>query len=233
MLIYNYKKRLKDLRGISTGDIPKMHHDINIVKDTNSLLSELFNVIMAKDQKYGSRWLIGLERYVQDQKKSIERRFTRNLSRGHIIEVELFGHFNKELTFLHPAVVLYDNNRGQLLVAPISSTKYNDNDPLHIDVDSSDGLHHGSGICLEAIRGVDKNRVLYQYDYKGRKAKVRTEVLDKIDLTIMEYFLPTTFKQFKKLEDELDKERKKVIDLEEENEFLRKQLDKETVPFAE
>ncbi|MGR9527457.1 type II toxin-antitoxin system PemK/MazF family toxin (plasmid) [Priestia megaterium] len=123
-------------------------------------------------------------------KRRVPRRFTKNVSRGHIVQVELFGHFNKELTFLHPAVVLYDNNKGQLLVAPISTSKYKDNDPLHVDVEPADGLHHGSGVCLESIRGVDKNRVLFQYNKDGKNAKLRTEVLNKIDLTIMEYFCP-------------------------------------------
>ncbi|PGT81585.1 hypothetical protein COD11_17105 [Bacillus sp. AFS040349] len=179
---------------------------------------------MKKNQYYGIRWLVGLERYVKDQSRNLPHLFRRNLSRGHIVEVELFGHFNKELTFLHPAVVLYDNNKGQLLVAPISTGKYGDTDPLHIDVDSADGLNHGSGICLEAIRGVDKNRVLFQHEKNGKKAKVRPEVLDKIDLTIMEHFMPNMFHKYTEIESKLAEEQKKNVELLEEIEDLKEQL---------
>jgi len=217
-----YKSKLKTLKNIPDSKRPKMHEDIQLVKDSNNLLSELFNVIMEKNQYYGIRWLIGLNRYIQDQKKRIPRPFKKHLSRGHIVEVELFGHFNKELTFLHPAVVLYDNNKGQLLVAPISS-KYGDNDPLHIDVDTNDGLHHKSSICLDSIRVVDKNRVLYQHEKDGKKAKVTSETLDKIDLAIMEHFLPKMFKKYKELEKKLLEEEKRYNKLEKEyNELMEK-----------
>ncbi len=219
-----YKTKLKSFKGIPNENIPKMHEDIQLIKDSNELLSELFNEIMKKNQYYGIRWLVGLERYVKDQSRNLPHLFRRNLSRGHIVEVELFGHFNKELTFLHPAVVLYDNNKGQLLVAPISTGKYGDTDPLHIDVDSADGLNHGSGICLEAIRGVDKNRVLFQHEKNGKKAKVRPEVLDKIDLTIMEHFMPNMFHKLTEIESKLAEEQKKNAELLEEIEDLKEQL---------
>lgn len=219
-----YRTRLKGFKGIQNENIPKMHEDLSLIKDTNELLSELFNEIVKKNQSYGIRWLMGLERYVKDQSKSITHVFRKNLSRGHIVEVELFGHFNRELTFLHPAVVLYDNNKGQLLVAPISSGKYGDNDPLHIDVDSADGLKHKCGICLEHIRGVDKHRVLYQHEKDGKKAKVRPEVLDKIDLTIMEHFMPNMFRIYSEAKDKLAEEQQKNKKLIEEIELLKKQL---------
>ncbi|MEQ2465386.1 MULTISPECIES: type II toxin-antitoxin system PemK/MazF family toxin [Niallia] len=219
-----YRTKLKDFRGIPNENIPKMHENLGLIKDTNELLSELFNEIIKKNQYYGIRWLMGLERYVKDQSKRISHVFRKNLSRGHIVEVELFGHFNKELTFLHPAVVLYDNNKGQLLVAPISSGKHGDDDPLHIDADTADGLKHGSGICLEAVRGIDKNRVLYQHEKDGKKAKVRPEVLDEIDITIMEHFMPNMFRIYTETQDKLIDEQQKNKELLEENELLKEQL---------
>jgi mRNA-degrading endonuclease toxin of MazEF toxin-antitoxin module len=222
-----YKTTLKSFKGIPKEDIPKMHEDINLIKDSNELLLELFNEIMKKNQYHGIRWLMGLERYVKDQSRRIPHIFRKNLSRGHIVEVELFGHFNKELTFLHPAVVLFDNNKGLLLVAPISSSKYGDSDSLHIDVDITDGLHHGSAVCLEAIRGVDKNRVLYQHEKDGKKAKVRSEVLDKIDLAIMEHFMPNMYRKFSDIEKKLLNAEKKNDELQEEIQTLKEQL-KET-----
>lgn len=223
-----YKAKLNSFKGIPSVNIPKVHEDLELIKDSNELLSELFNVILKQNQYYGIRWLMGLERYVLDQSKQIPRVFRKNLSRGHIVEVELFGHFNKELTFLHPAVVLYDNNKGQLLVAPISSGKYGNNNPLHIDVDSTDGLHHESGICLDAIRGVDKNRVLFQHSKNGKNAKVRSEVLDKIDLTIMEHFMPNMFKKFNDTESKLIEEQQKNKELLDEIEILKEQLKQST-----
>ncbi|MCM3164528.1 type II toxin-antitoxin system PemK/MazF family toxin [Metabacillus litoralis] len=219
-----YKAKLSGFKATPSANIPKMHEDLELIKDSNELLSDLFNVILKQNQYYGIRWLMGLERYVLDQSKKIPRIFRKNLSRGHIVEVELFGHFNKELTFLHPAVVLFDNNKGQLLVAPITSGKHGDSDPLHIDVDSSDGLHHESGICLEAIRGVDKNRVLYQHSKDGKNAKVRSEVLDRIDLAVMEHFMPNMFKKFKDAEIKLIEEQQKNKELMDEIETLKEQL---------
>lgn len=224
MLTNKYKTKLKGFKGISGSDIPKMHEEIELVNDSNKLLLDLFNEIMEKDQSYGIRWLMGFERYIKVHSKSISKIFRKNLSRGHIVQVELFGHFNRELTFLHPAVVLYDNNKGQLLVAPISTSKYRDTDPLHIDVDSFDGLDHESGICLEAIRGIDKHRVLYQHEKDGKKAKVRSEILDKIDLAIMENFLPNTFKNFEYMKVKLIEEQKRTLELEDENKLLKEQL---------
>ncbi|GIO22261.1 type II toxin-antitoxin system PemK/MazF family toxin [Oceanobacillus sp. J11TS1] len=219
-----YRKKLKGFKENQYENIPKMHEDLTLMKDTNDLLSELFNEIMKKNQYYGIRWLMGLERYIKVHSNSISRIFRKNLSRGHIVEVELFGHFNRELTFLHPAVVLYDNNQGQLLVAPISSGKYGDNDPLHIDVDSADGLKHKCGICLEHIRGVDKHRVLYQHEKDGKKAKVRPEVLDKIDLSVMKHFMPNMFHNYSETKDKLVYEQQKNKELIEEIELLKEQL---------
>lgn len=209
---------LVSLRGKPTHSHPKVHENIDLIKDTNKMLSELFNIVMKKDQYYGINWLIGLERYVQDHSRNLRPVFNKHLSRGHIVQVELFGHFNKELTFVHPALVIYDNNSNHLLVAPISTSKYQDADPLHIDIDTNDGLHHGSGICLDAIRIVDKNRVLYQVEDSNRnKAKARPEVLDKVDSAILEHFLPQTFKNYNEikvnLEQEVQKNAKLLIEI--------------------
>ncbi|MDE0583237.1 type II toxin-antitoxin system PemK/MazF family toxin [Planococcus sp. A6] len=226
MLKKKYKNLLISLRGKPAYSHPKVYENIELIKDTNKLLSELFDVVMKKDQYYGINWLVGLERYVEDHSGSI-RTFNKHLSRGHIVQVELFGHFNKELTFVHPALVLYDNNSNHLLVAPISTSKYQDSDPLHIDVDTNDGIHHESGICLDAIRIVDKNRVLYQIEDSNRnKAKARPEVLDKVDLAIMEHFLPQTFKNINEVKENLEQEIQKNAKLLIEIADLKSQLAK-------
>lgn len=227
MLIDKYKPILNRLKDKTSHPIPKVHENIDLIKDTNKQLSELFNVIMKKDQYYGINWLLGLERYVKDHSRRISPIFNKHLTRGHIVQVELFGHFSKELTFIHPALVLYDNNSNLLLVAPISTSKYQDNDPLHIDIDSRDGIHHGSGICLDSIRIIDKSRVLFQYEDKnGNKPKARPEVLDKVDLAILEYFLPQTFKTFNEVKVNLEQEVQKNAELMLEIAKLKKQLEK-------
>ena len=55
---------------------------------------------------YGIKWMVGLQKYLEDKDTRTIKWFNNHLSRGHVVEAELFGHFNKELTFAHPCVVL-------------------------------------------------------------------------------------------------------------------------------
>ena len=45
--------------------------------------------------------MLGLQRYKDDKKCSIEKPFKDHLSRGHIIVVQLLSHFNKELSLIY------------------------------------------------------------------------------------------------------------------------------------
>ncbi len=209
MNVEKYKNQLKTLKKKKQEKktIPRLKQDPQCILDCKSLLDKLFWTILNQEQDYGIKWMLGLQRYTDDKKRSIEKPFKDHLSRGHIIEIELFGHFNKELSFVHPAVVLHDNSSGWLLIAPISTSKYGSSNSLHIDVTSKDGLHHNSGVCLDDIRVIDKHRVLYQHIKEGTKQKLRPEKLNEIDNAILKHYLPFTYKHYNKIETELKKER--------------------------
>lgn len=51
-----YKSKLKTLKNIPNTKIPKMHEDIHLVKDSNKLLLELFDVTMEKINTMGCNY---------------------------------------------------------------------------------------------------------------------------------------------------------------------------------
>lgn len=210
-----FKQKLSSLRGLS--NIPQFIEDPDCIIESKKLLDDLYYVMLNQRKDYGIKWMFGLRRYIDDKKRSLNRRFTGHLDRGHIVETELFGHFNQELSFIHPAVVLHDNNSGWILVAPVSTTKHGDNDPLHVDVDTRDGFNHECAVCLDDIRVIDKNRILYQHSKNRNNRKVRSLKLDELDLAILEHYLPVTNKRLNDKIGELENkinELQKDLDLE-------------------
>lgn len=199
-----YKAKLAALDGKTS--MPKLKDDPEALMDMKELLDSLFKCMASYYADYGIKWMIGLKRYLEDKKGSISRPFTGNPARGHIVEVDLFGHFNRELTFIHPAVVLYENNEGWMLIAPISTSKHGSPNSLHIDVDENDGLKHPCGVCVTDIRVIDKSRVLFQHESEGKKSKLRPEKLDEIDNAILQNYLPIYHQRFLDLESTLLKE---------------------------
>ncbi|ODA09269.1 hypothetical protein A7312_26750 [Paenibacillus polymyxa] len=156
----------------------------------------------------------GLEKYVEDKEDRFSTKwFNDHLSRGHIVEVELFGHVNKELTFAHPCVVLFDGSYsnesgGWMLVAPISTPRYQDGGDFTVDITELDGIKHNSGVCIDAIQVIDKRRVLYQHELADKnKSKIRTEKLDEIDFSILKYYLPKLNEKLLDIEQELAQEK--------------------------
>ncbi|MGF9909573.1 type II toxin-antitoxin system PemK/MazF family toxin [Brevibacillus porteri] len=217
-----YIEKLEALEKVSK--IPKMREDPECYVDTRELLDELFKYLMTVKQDYGIKWLFGLKRYIQDKKETLRRPFNSHLDRGHIVEVELFGHFSNELTFLHPAVVLFDDLSGWMLIAPISTSKFSSPNPLHIDVTEEDGLKHPCGIALDSIRVIDKKRVLYQHKNEGSNSKLRPAKLDEVDQTIMQHYLPQLYHRFNKIESELNKEREEHEKTKEELRNLQERI---------
>lgn len=200
--------------------IPKTFLNIELVSDTQLLLNKLFTTILQKNQKFSMRWIIGLERYVSSLNSSIKP-FSEHLRRGNIVEVELFGHFNTELTFLHPAVVLY-NRRDRVLIAPISTSNYQDSNPLHIDVGVTEGLKHNCGISLDEIYMINKDRIAYKHtDSSNQTVKLPDVILNKIDELISENFMPEYYKTFQKNKEDLEEARKRIKEL--ENQIQKKQ----------
>ncbi|MEH6941419.1 type II toxin-antitoxin system PemK/MazF family toxin [Bacillus sp. JJ722] len=216
MKIGKYKGKLKVLKG--KVPIPKMKEDVESILDSKALMDELFNYLMSTKQDYGIMWLMGAKRYLDDKKERLKSPFSGHLDRGHLVEVELFRHFNKELTFIHPAVILYESLLNWVIIAPISTGKYCTGDDFHIDVDENDGLRHQSAICLNDIRAIDKNRILYQHSKEGQNVKVQSITLDKIDQVLIEKIMPVTYKRYCELEIALEQEKrnhsKTILELE-------------------
>lgn len=223
MITNKYKQKLKSFKGMLVSTIPKTHQDINLINDIQLQQLQLFKKMLNKDQKYSIRWLIGLERYIQSIDRNISKPFRKNLKRGHIVEVELFGHFNRELTFLHPAVVLFDNKNGLLLVAPISTPLYNDSNDLHIDVGVADGLKHNCAIALDEIQMIHKDRVVFQHKHEGVPQKVQTATLDKIDNLILKNFLPQTDSKVAQLNSDFQTQEALLQQLKEDNKRLEEE----------
>jgi len=219
-----YKAKLQNFKSLSQSNIPKTFNDADLIIDIQNTQNQLFKALLHKNQQYSIRWLFGFDRYIRSLNKSIARPFRSNLKRGHIVEVELFGHFNRELTFLHPAVVLYDNHQGQILVAPISTGLHGNANKLHIDVGQTEGLKHDCAIALDELLMIHKDRVHYQHKIKNKSVKLPDYVLDTIDELILEYFLPQKHVEVKKLDKDLADEKIKVSQLEKKIELLEKQL---------
>jgi len=219
-----YKTKLQKFKALSQSNIPKTFNDPDLVIDIQNTQNELFKTLLHKDQQYSIRWLFGFDRYIQSLNKSIARPFRRNLKRGHIVEIELFGHFNRELTFLHPAVVLYDNHKGQILVAPVSTSLHGNANKLHINVGKTEGLKHDCAIALDELLMIHKDRVHYQYKTKNKPDKVPDYILNTIDDLILEYFLPQKHIEIEKLVNDLADEKVKVSQLEKKIALLEEQL---------
>jgi mRNA-degrading endonuclease toxin of MazEF toxin-antitoxin module len=234
---YDFKKKLAGLDGVNP--IHKIKTDVECVIEIRELIEKLYKCMLTYKIDYGIKWLSGLQRYVDDKEDILKstKWFKDHLARGHVVEVDLFGHFNKELTFAHPCVVLFDgsydnNNGGWMLVAPISTPRYNDNNDFTVNVGVIDGLKHDSGVCIDSIQVIDKRRVLFQHDLPDKtKSKIRPEKLTEIDLKILEYYLPETFKKYNENDNALSKEKadhdqtkKELDDIKKLNEELLEKL---------
>jgi mRNA-degrading endonuclease toxin of MazEF toxin-antitoxin module len=206
MDVKKFREKLQAAK--ATVPIPQMKEDPECILESRDLLDRLFKTMLTYDQAYGIKWMMGLDKYLTDKSRSTSSWFRGHLDRGHLVEIELFGHFNRELTFAHPAVVLYDaSSEGMLLVAPISTTQYGDSDPLHIDLEVADGVKHLCAVRLDSIRSIDKRRVLYQHNKDGQNCKVRSSKLDQIDSVLLDKFMPVTARRITKLEQDLQTER--------------------------
>ena len=200
--------------------IPTMDSQKTLIVETKRLTNKLHSIIMKTDQYYGLNWLVGFEQYIELKRGNLLNKTyvptKRHYSRGHIVSIELFGHFNKELTFIHPAIVLYDSNGTNMLVAPISSTKFNDINALHIDITTSDGMKNNCAICLDQIRFIDKSRVVFQWtNQTSSNIKISSTILDRIDEALLTNYLPSSDAQINQLNLDLKEareENKKLSD---------------------
>ncbi len=216
-----YISKLKKL----TEDEKNMRSDSdpNLILDTKKLLDDFFSVIMSLKLEDGLKWILGLEEYIED-KKNKEHIHYRRYTRGHIVEVELFGHFDKELTYSHPALTLYDGGNS-VLVAPISGGKYGDDNIMHIDVTKQEGLRKNCAVMVDSLRIIDKKRILYQHKKDELNVKISAEILDEIDNIIISKFIPGHRTKYDQLKMDLYKEVDKNEVALNEIEKLKKELE--------
>lgn len=226
-----FKNELDQARVLkkSRQPVPTMDSEKSLIVETKKLTNKLHSVIMQADQYYGLNWLVGFEQYIElKEGKLLNKPYIptkKHFRRGHIVSIELFGHFNDELTFLHPAIVLYDGNASNMLVAPISSSKFNDGNPLHIDITTSDGMKNNCGICLDQIRFIDKSRVIFQWtDKTNSKIKIPSTVLDLIDDALLKHYLPSSKSLINQLNADLEKEKEENRKLKDQLKELNRQL---------
>lgn len=99
-------------------------------------------------------------KHINKWSSTMERTYTTKYSRGNILMVD-FGSFNYgfEFSYEHPAVVLVERKQ-HLLVVPGSTKKYNSPFPEYIDASPSDGFARNTGLLLEQMRWIHKNRVV-------------------------------------------------------------------------
>jgi mRNA-degrading endonuclease toxin of MazEF toxin-antitoxin module len=124
------------------------------------------------------QWVKNIDRWSSTKGKT----YTTRYHRGDILMVD-FGSVNYgfEFSYEHPCVVLVER-KHHLLVVPGSTKKYNSPFPEYYDVTPSDGFARNTGILLEQMRWIHKNRVVTN---TGRTAS--QQALDAIEEFILSY----------------------------------------------
>ncbi|PGQ98303.1 hypothetical protein COA25_31800, partial [Bacillus cereus] len=179
--------------------------------------------------------LLGLDRYIEDKKSYRARgnrpaRATKDFKRekGRIVTVELFGHFDKELTYEHPCIILA-GGWGWAVVAPISSTKYGDTVNTHIDLEPP-LMSNKCGIMLENLRYISEKRILASREKLTADTTIATDPnygkkkLAEIDDQLAKLLLPYPYNGYKKKEEDLIKTQKDLEDALKENDEKEKKL---------
>lgn len=209
----------------------KTKKNTELQKDLDLILEELKSTLLKKSSNYTMKWLIGLEKYIHalNIKPKKDTELTPHLRRGAIINVELFGHFNTELTFKHPAVVLFDK-KDRILVAPVSSSFFNNDSnlkDLYIDVGINEGFANDCGISLADIYMVNKNRIVSTVKNNlGNAARVPSYTLDKIDSIITNNFISKHDNEIEELKSEKEFLKQEILDLEQKKIELEQEIKK-------
>ncbi|MGG1571559.1 type II toxin-antitoxin system PemK/MazF family toxin [Fictibacillus sp. NRS-1165] len=169
----------------------KVKDDPQIVLDLYEIKRSLDDDFREWDLERGIHWLLGFEAYVKEKKIGFKSKYLDyTFRRGTILMVDFFGHFGKELTYEHPAVVLYDDGHC-VLVAPISSPCYQDGIETHVNIEKRKkdqaNMPNNCGIKLEQIRYVSKSRIIEQFQYITNR-----DILAEIDIKLMALLSPFT-----------------------------------------
>ncbi|MFE0507131.1 type II toxin-antitoxin system PemK/MazF family toxin [Peribacillus butanolivorans] len=211
-----YKRWIKkdSVTGIKPSDGKKASDSPELILDIVDDLNWLDRTVRKMDMEDAIKWALGLDLYVRDKSNQsnppLYSKFaTRSFvgERGRIVSIELFGHFDTEFTFEHPAIVL-GGGTDWIIVAPISSPCYGDGIDTHVDLTTA--INHGEmrntcAIKLESIRAISKRRIIEWYGKISDKTK-----LDEIDEKIAKMTIP---KFHEALVDTKDKLSQSVEDL--------------------
>lgn len=151
--------------------------------------------------------------------------------RGRVVYADL-GAFNigSETSFRHPCLILYEG-RNWALVAPMTSKKYGDPVALHYDLPTYYRFDSPTTLQLDAIKVIDKRRILGYFFSKSQQETVRDpqdfehlepitidkKDLDAVDELIGRHFAPGLHKQIARY-------RFRAQQAEIENELLRREL---------
>lgn len=192
---YKSKNRFDRTEGCKQSTGKNVIDEPNLIIDIIENMRILENTVRKKDLENGINWYLGFDSYVKDKKVSQCRKFNKIIFRkGEIITVDFFGHFGTELTYEHPAIILKDTYDG-IIIAPISSSCFNDNIPTHISLQKNisdiGGMKNNCGIKLEQIRFISKNRIIYRH---GKVSN--TKKLDEIDNGLMKLLSASSYNRF-------------------------------------
>lgn len=192
-----YKQQVK--RDRTTGRKPvdgkRVNRDPQLIIDYIEGMRNLDDGMRTWKLEDGVNWIIGFDSYVKDKTGNLNPRFQNNhiFNKGDIVLVDFFGHFGTELTYEHPAIVLKDTYDG-IVIAPISSTCYNDSDSSHVDlsrqVNDLGNMPNNCGIKLEQIRFISKKRVLQKFNRVSN-----TNKLNEIEEVLMKTLTPYSYQQ--------------------------------------
>lgn len=190
--------------------------------------SELFNAfkltacniidLISKFSVYEmGHWINNIDRWINNRNVDNVKKY----KRGSILNIDLgASNFRYEPSFTHPCVVLV-NRYNSMLIVPCSSKKYGKGFPDIIDATVSDGFKKNTGIQIESIRWIHKNRVI------SVVGKASTQVLNEIDDHILK--LVPTYKEEKirytKVNDQLDELKKKLDQANDELDKAKKQIE--------
>lgn len=200
---YSFKQKTKPY--ISEENKKKKVSDCpEITELFNQQLNNYKDYVLSKSVYQIGQVCNGIDHYLDDKLYATQDQT--HYERGEVLWVD-FGCMNlgSDFEFPHPAIVLAETNY-HILIAPCSTKKYSHNIPEILKVGEADGLKSATGIMLDSISYVSKNKVINRLD-----SKVNEKVMLKIDkyrLGNNEYHrrvLNYYARRMKALEDELEK----------------------------
>lgn len=122
--------------------------------------------------------------------------------------------YGVEASFEHPAIVLH-NGYYFLVVIPGSTGRYGKGDYV-LNATKNENFKHHTGIQIDQIRVIDKSRVIRK---TGKKVPV--EFMDKINEVILEKYLVPVKKKINNLEKENEELRNQIKNLQYETEKIK------------